>query len=148
MKRFKWRLQRVLDVRQKEEQVKRAELFAITEQLSQTRGELFMQKRTLEGLLRDLAEKPAAQRWGQQAMVLTWTAANDAAIKALEAKADALAVRQKEKVAEMSAFKKFNKGLEKLRSEAKQAFIKEQEKLEQKDSDERVTSDFTRKIML
>ena len=50
MRRFKWRLQRVLEVKRKEEQVKRAELMQITEQLSQARGELFMQKRKLEEL--------------------------------------------------------------------------------------------------
>lgn len=147
MKRFKWRLQRVLDIKQKEEQIKRAELFDLTEQLSQVRGELFMQKRILEDLLQSLAEKPLRDRWGQQEFLMTYSAANDAIIKALEDKTQALTVKQKEKVSEIMTIKKFNKGLERLRSEAKMEFIKEQEKLEQKESDERVTSDFTRKIM-
>jgi len=147
MKRFHWRLQRVLDIKQKEEQVKRADLFEITEQLSQARGELFMQKRILEGLIRDLAEKPPRDRLGQQEFFMTCSAANDAIIKRIEDQVQALTVQQKEKISEVMTINKFNKGLERLRSEAKKEFISEQEKLEQKESDERVTSDFARKIM-
>ena len=56
MKRFQWRLQRVLDIKQKEEQVKRAELVHLTEKLSQARVALFIQKRILEDLLDELAD--------------------------------------------------------------------------------------------
>ncbi len=147
MKRFHWRLQHVLDIKQKEEQIKRAELFELTEKLSQTRGELFMQKKILEDLLGSLAEKPAVDRWGQQEFLMTYSAANDAIIKELENKTESLTAQQKEKMAEILTIKKFTKGLERLRSNAQTEFIKEQEKLEQKESDERVTSDFARKIM-
>jgi hypothetical protein len=40
MKRFVWRLQRVLEIKKKEEQKTRAELFELTERLAQARGEL------------------------------------------------------------------------------------------------------------
>ena len=42
MKRFVWRLQRVLDIRKKEEQIKTAELIEITDKLAVTRGKLLI----------------------------------------------------------------------------------------------------------
>jgi flagellar protein FliJ len=147
MKRFKWRLQRVLDIKRKEEQVKRAELFELTDQLSLARGELFMQKGILENLIIRVSEKPPHERLYQQELLMIYSAANDMRIKSLEEKVQELAMRQKEKIVEILAVKKFYKGLEKLRDEAKAAFIKGQEKLEQKESDEQVTAGFVRRAI-
>ena len=147
MKRFKWRLQRVLDIKQKEEQVKRAELVNTTEQLSQARGELFMQKRILEDLINRLSEVCPQERLGRQEFFMTYSAANDTKIKKLESEIELLTARQKEKIAEIMKLKQFNEGLEKLRTEAETEFSKEQEKLEQKDLDDASTFRFARNIM-
>ena len=147
MKRFQWRLQRVLEIKQKEEQARRAELVNITERLSQARGELFMQKRTLEDLIDSVAAAGPAERLDQQAFLMTWSAINDAAIKKLENDIQMLTGRQKEKIAEIMKLKQFNEGLERLREEAKQEFFREQEKLEQKEMDDAVTSRFARQVM-
>jgi len=147
MKRFKWRLQRVLEVKKKEEQVKRAELVQITEQLSQVRGELFMQKRRLETLLEELGETDTADRLDRQRQFMSYSAANDKVIKTLEHRISELADRQKDKIAEIMKIKQFNDGLEKVRTEAQAAFIGEQEKLEQKQMDEITTSRIARKMI-
>lgn len=147
MRRFKWRLQRVLDVKKKEEQVKRAELVQITEQLSQARGELFMQKRRLEELLDELCETGPADRLDRQRQFMVYSTANDKVIKKLENQIKELADRQKAKVAEILKIKQFNEGLEKVRVEAQAAFIAEQEKLEQKQMDEMTTSRIARKMI-
>jgi flagellar export protein FliJ len=147
MKRFTWRLQRVLDIKQKEEQVKRSELVTITEQLSQARGELFMQKCILDDLIERVAGADPFQRLQQQAVLMTYSAVNDAAIKKLQADIERLSVRQKEKIAEIMKIKQFNEGLEKLRTEARLEFFREQEKREQKEMDDAVTSRFARHIM-
>ena len=147
MRRFKWRLQRVLEVKRKEEQVKRAELMQITEQLSQARGELFMQKRKLEELLDELTETNAADRLDRQRQFMAYSAANDKVIKSLENQIRDLANRQKDKIAEIMKIKQFNEGLEKVRAEAQAAFIAEQEKLEQTQMDEMTTSRIARKMM-
>jgi len=47
MKRFAWRLQRVLEIKKKEEQKVRAELFQLAEKLAQTRGELLRWQKML-----------------------------------------------------------------------------------------------------
>ena len=54
MKQFIWRLQRVLDIRIKEEQKKTAELLKITDKLATTRGELLIKKRRLENIINSI----------------------------------------------------------------------------------------------
>jgi len=56
MKRFVWRLQRVLDIRKKEEQKARAELLELTERLAGARGELLAQRKMLELSLIHISE--------------------------------------------------------------------------------------------
>ncbi len=146
MRRFKGRLQRVLDIRQKEEQVKRAELLGITERLSQTRGELFMQKRIVRSLIDGLSEEHPQYRLNRQALFMTYSTNNDDRIKKLDADINKLEIDQKEKLDEIVAIKRLNEGLEKLRSQAEMEFKKEQEKHEQKEMDEAATSRFARKM--
>jgi flagellar export protein FliJ len=147
MKRFNWRLQRVLDIKQKEEQVKRSELVNLTGKLSQARGELFMQKRILEDLIDSVSQTAPADRLDRQAFFLTYAAANDATIKKLQKEICELTARQQEKIAEIMKLKQFNEGLEKLRTEARLEFFNEQEKLEQKEMDDAATSRFACHIM-
>ena len=72
---------------------------------------------------------------------------NDERIRELESKVKELKTQQREKIAEVIKARRFKEGLENLRNEAKTQFIKEQEKLEQKESDEMSTIVFARKIM-
>ena len=148
MKRFVWRLQRVLDIKKKEEQIKKAELLKITEKLAQTRGELLVQKRILDNIIDGLAEKSSKKRLGKQELFLKCSATNDKLIEKLEKKISKFESAQRGKIAEVLRVKRFKEGLEKLRTEAKTQFIKSAEKLEQKEPDERATVDFARKKVL
>lgn len=147
MKRFVWRLQRVLDIKRKEEQVKRAELLWITEKLAQTQGELLIQKRTLKGIIDSLIKEHPGKRLSKQEFFLGCSATNDKLIKNLESKLTELKTRQKEKITDVLRVKRFKEGLEKLRVEAKTQYMKEQERLEQKDADEMTIMGFARKII-
>jgi len=147
MRRFGWRLQRVLDIKRKTEQVKRAELLALTEKLAQTRGELLMQKRILEDIISDITGKNPQKRLEEQEFFLKWAATNDELIKKLRGKEHELEAQQREKIVEVLKLKRFKEGLERLRDKAKMQFIKEQEKLEQKELDQGATIRFTRKII-
>lgn len=147
MKRFVWRLQRVLDIKRKEEQTKRAQLLEITEELAQRRGELLMQKRLLKSIIDSLTEEHPKSRLGKQEFFLRCSATDDELIKKLESKVNGLETRQREKIAEVLKVKRFKEGLKKLRVEAKTQFIREQERLEQKDADEMTTMRFARKMM-
>jgi len=147
MKRFVWRLQRVLDIRIKEEQIKRAELLEITQKLTLAQSELLMQKRILADTLNSLSNVNPKKRLDRQELFLKSSAINDELIKKLGKKVDEIEKQQREKIDEVLKVKKIRKSLEKLREETKLQFMKEQEKLEQKDSDEMTTMRFSRKIM-
>lgn len=147
MRRFVWRLQRVLDIKRKAEQIKRAELLELTEKLVQTRGGLLTQKRILEDIISEITGKKPKRRLGQQEFFLKWAATNDELIKKLKQKERGLESEQRKKIVEVLKLKKFNEGLEKLREKAKMQFIKEQEKLEQKELDEGATISFVRKMI-
>ena len=145
MKRFVWRLQRVLDIRTKEEQKARAELLKLTEKLAETQSELLTWRKMLEEIINGLAVGNPKKRLGRQEFFLRYSAASDEQIKKLENRVKELESKQREKIAEVLKLRRFKEGLEKLRVEAKIDFIKEQEKLEQQQLDEGATVLFVRK---
>jgi flagellar biosynthesis chaperone FliJ len=145
MKRFVWRLQRVLDIRKKEEQKARAELLELTERLAQTQGELLMQQKMLEDIINGLTGENPKKRLGKQEFFLKFSAASNEQIKKLKDKVNELELQQRDKIVEVLKLRRFREGLEKLRIEAKMRFIKEQEKLEQKQLDEGATVSFVRR---
>ena len=145
MKRFVWRLQRVLEIKKKQEQKTRAELFEITERLAQTRGELLARQKMLESIIEGLTERNPRKRLGEQEFFLRYSTASDEQIKKLKDKINELESQQRQKITEVLKVRRFKEGLERLRVEAKIQFIKEQEKLEQKELDEGAMISFVRK---
>jgi flagellar biosynthesis chaperone FliJ len=145
MKKFVWRLQRVLDIKKKEEQAKRTELFQLTERLAQTRGKLLRQQQILREIIRNIAERRSDERLSEQEFLLRHSTTNDDQIKRLKNELSVLETKQKQKIAEVLKIRQFKEGLEKLQAAAKREFIKEQEKLEQKELDEGATVTYARK---
>ncbi len=145
MKRFVWRLQRVLDIRTKEEQKARAELLKLTEKLAETQSELLTWRKMLEEIINGLAVVNPKKRLGRQEFFLRYSAASDEQIKKLENRVKELESKQREKIAEVLKLRRFKEGLEKLRVEAKIQFIQEQEKRDQQQLDEVSTVSFVRK---
>ncbi len=145
MKRFVWRLQRVLDIRKKEEQKARVELLKLTERLVEARGELLIRQKMLEDIINGLTGENPKKRLGKQEFFLKFSAVSDEQIKKLEDKVKELELQQRDKIAEVIKLRRFKEGLEKLRTETKMRFIKEQERLEQKQLDEGATVSFVRK---
>lgn len=145
MKRFVWRLQRVLDIKTKEEQMKKAQLVKLTEKLASVRSELLTQKRILDSLISDLAVESPKTRLGKQEFFLKCSKTNSELIKKLKEKVSELESAQRQKNDEVLKVKRFKEGLEKLRAEARTRFIAEAERLEQKELDERSTVSFAQK---
>jgi flagellar biosynthesis chaperone FliJ len=145
MKRFVWRLQRVLEIKKKEEQKTRAELFELTERLAQGRGELLARQKMLENIIEGLTEGNPKKRLGEQEFFLRYSTTSDEQIRKLKDKINELESQQREKITEVLKVRRFKEGLERLRVEAKIQFIKEQEKLEQKQLDEGATVSFVRR---
>lgn len=144
MKRFVWRLQKVLDIKTKEEQFKRMELFRLTEALTEKRAELIMRQRMLQEALAEVGRVAPSQRIRAQEFFLKHAEADDRRIQGLQNELVDLEARQKAKRQEVLAAKRFKEGLEKLRTEAKAQYIQEQEHLEQKEADDRATVAFAR----
>ncbi|MHC4265498.1 MAG: hypothetical protein ACYSUK_06135 [Planctomycetota bacterium] len=144
MRKFEWRLQRVLDIRKKEEQTKRAELLELTEKLASVRSELLFQKKILENLITQICTQKNSERLKQQELFLKSSKTNNERINILEEKAKQLESQQKIKIVEVLKIKRFKEGLDELREEAKTKFFQEAEKLEQRELDERATIRFVR----
>jgi flagellar biosynthesis chaperone FliJ len=134
----------VLDIKAKQEVIKTQELFAITEKLAQTRGELFRQQRILKDIIESIDNEKPRNRMGKQEFFLRNSAATDERIKQLQANVAELETKQKEKIAEVLKLRRFKEALERLRDQAKRKFFEEQEKLEQKQLDEAATLSFNR----
>jgi len=147
MRRFVWRLQRVLEIKTKEEEKRREELLEITEKLAQMRAELITQQRVLEDIISGMSGEKPKQRLSKQEFFLRYSTTSDELIKILKKKVNELELQQREKIAEVLKVKRFKEGLEKLRAEARMQFIKEQEKLEQKELDEIATVSFARNMI-
>ena len=144
MMRFVWRLQRVLDVKTKEEQIKQTELFRLTEQIAAKRGELLMRQQVLQDLLAEIGKDPSTERLNTQEFLLRSAAVDDEQIRTLHKQIADLETRHQEKTAELLAVRRFKEGLEKLRDQAKEDYIREQERLEQRELDESTTIAFAR----
>ena len=148
MKRFVWRLQRVLDIKVKEEQVRQMELFRLTETLAERQSELLMRQQVLREIMGEITRDKSAKRLGTQEFFLQHATTNDQCIEKLREQIKELEVQRQHKMTEVLAAKRFREGLEKLREEAKVQFIQEQEKLEQKDMDDQATVAFARRASM
>ena len=144
MKRFAWRLQRVLDIRTKEEQKKTAELLDITDKLLAARSELLIKKKLLENIINDITAESPKTRLSKQEFFLAYSYTIDEQLKKLKEKIRHLEIQQKDKIMEVIKVRRAKEGLEKLRNEAKTEYIKEQEKYDQKELDDGATVSFVR----
>ncbi len=145
MKRFVWRLQKVLDVRAKQEEIKRIELVRLTERLAEKQSELLMCQRVLQDIINGISRDSSSRRLTAQEFFLKQAATSDERIRTLRSEMAELEARQKEKTAELLAVRRSREAMERLREEAREQFIREQEKLEQKELDERSTVAFARR---
>ena len=148
MKRFVWRLQKVLDIKAKEEQVRQMELFRLTETLAERQSELLLRQQTLREIMSEITRDQSSRRLGTQEFFLRHAATNDRLIAELRVQIKELEIQRREKTEQVLTAKRFREGLEKLRKEAKQQFIQEQETLEQKEAEDRTTIAFARRMSM
>jgi len=145
--RFVWRLQRLLDIKIKQEESMRAELVAITEQAVSLRGQIMMQKTILRRMLAEMEQKEGAQRLAEQEFFFKYAHISDERIKQLEEQLAEVEKLRREKIKELMVIRKYRKGLEKLREKAKAEYLIEQNAYEQKDLDEKTSMSIAREII-
>jgi flagellar FliJ protein len=144
MKRFEWRLQRVLDLKEKTEKVKKAELLKLAEEIAAARVHLMNEQRKQREQMAAITQERAEQRVARQASFLTFSAFDDERIAAQRDQIRQLEDVQKTKTQELIELRRAKEGLEKLRAEAKETYMAEQERVAQREMDEHASMAFAR----
>jgi len=147
MKRFKWKLQRLLDVRSRQEELKKAELLALVQNITQVRQNLLMRQAKLRQMFAELAQQQAPERLRQQQLVLTAVAFADEQIKELKKRLEELKSQRTAVMAEVLELRRFRKSLEKLRDLAKEEYVLETKKNEQQFLNETANIAFARAML-
>ena len=147
MKKFRWRLQRLLDVRQKQEEALRAELMSLTEESAALRGRILMEKAMLRSRLADLRHTAAGRRVRCQQDFMAGVAVVDAQIAALQNDLNGVEQKRSKKTEEIMAVRKFRKALERLKEQAMEDYVCMLNSEEQVNQDEAVNAASARKIL-
>ena len=147
MRRFEWRLQKLLDLKNKQEEALRAELIAVTEQAVGLRGQILMERALLRQRLAETERMPAAERMARQEFVLQYSQVTETTIREMDRKLELLELLRHNKIQEILTVRKFRKGLEKLRARAQEEFELDQQRQDQKQTDDRNTIGFARRMM-
>lgn len=136
MKRFKWPLQRLLDVTVQREQALRAELLALSREIAGARQEIFRRQAVLRSLLAELAQQQLPQRIPKQQVFLNCSESADRDIRRLREALKGLESRRREKSDSFLQTRARRETLERRRAEARGLHIRQQLKLEQIQFDE------------
>ena len=148
MKKFIWPLQRLVDIKVKQEDFARIELVTITEQIVIIRGQIMMQKMVLRNLFSELNQLDPQQRTQRQRECMEYAHVTDAKIKTLHQNLEQAEQKRKNKIEEVVALRKLRKSLDQLRAKALIRYREEINQAEQKQLDESITTTFARKILM
>jgi len=136
MKKHKWRLQRVFDVRVKQEEAKKAELLAVTQRLLAAKQAVLVQQALMRSTLMELSRKNAGERMAEQPTVMQHMAFSDEKLKKLKKRVEEIEVERRQKTEELLEARKARKAMEKLKEKSRAEYIKMLNAAEQKELDE------------
>jgi flagellar biosynthesis chaperone FliJ len=136
MKKFTWKLQRLLDVKQKQEQTLRNEIITLAEQAAIVRGRMMAMKMRLRAHQREIQALPDEQRIGAQSFYLQYVPVIDKALHQMAEEGRMLENRRRGKMEEFLKMQKFRKGLERLKKKAQQEYFRQVSIEEQKQLDD------------
>ena len=142
MARFVWRLQRVLDIREKEEHAMRSELMALSERMVLLRQEIMVIRARIHTALEELSSKEPLERLSGQQLFMKHSEYSDIEIDSLKAELSNVDAQRKAKMNEILEKRQSIKALEKLRAKAKEAYLVELAHKEQQELDEYTNNKF------
>lgn len=145
MKRFRWNLQRLLDVAEQRELALRSELFALSERAAETRGEMLEVRNTIGRMLSDLAEADGASRLARTGLVLDAAARQERRIADLDEALQKIRRERKAVSEKLLEARRRREGLERLREQAMRRWRTERDRREQSRLDEAATVGFNRR---
>lgn len=136
MRRFRWPLQRLLDVTRQRELAQRAELLRLSREMARVRHEIVRRRGIIRACLIELGKKDLQARITQQEVVMVCSAGREEEIQRLGEQLKQLESQRKEKTARLIKTKNSRETLEKMREKARRVHLTQQLKLEQKELDE------------
>jgi hypothetical protein len=145
VKRFKWPLQRLLDVKVQRERALRGELLALSRQMARLRQEILRRQVVLRSLLAELAGEELQRRIPRQQIFLGCAEADERQIRSLRQELKALDLQRQAKTEQFMKTKASRETLERRREEASRLHMREQLRIEQKQFDETAHVSFARK---
>jgi flagellar biosynthesis chaperone FliJ len=129
-------LQRVLDVTNQRERIQRMELLALSRRIARLRQEVTMHRVRMRSLVAEMAAAEFAERLRRHLDFILLSEAHQREIDRLEAQLRVLSARRAEKTQRLIRTRKRRETLERLREEARQAHVREELKIEQRQFDE------------
>ena len=136
MKRFKWPLQRLLDVTTRREEALRSELVSLSQAAARLAQEIVTRQALLRSALQDLGGQVLADRIARHEMVMTCSQVLDREIEAFAHRLDQCRQRRKQRTRDLLKLRASRETLERLRQEARQRYLRQQTALEQRRLDE------------
>ena len=136
MKRFAWKLQRVLDVTAQRERVLRGDLLALGQTIAGVRESILRRQAELRTVLGDLARQAAGVRLAEQAIFMACVETEKRFLEALRVRLAQLEAQREEKRQAFLRTRATRRGLERLRAEARAQHLREAGRREQTDFDE------------
>ncbi len=143
MKRFRWPLQRVLDVTEKRESAARAAVAAVNGQIRLTDEAITARREMLAGLLEEMSRLSLTARIANQGVWMVSCPGKDPKLEKLTARRDGLLRLRDRRMGELAEIRKQRKIYEKLRSKALEEYRRQLRKDEQKQLDESAAIGFT-----
>ena len=147
MKRFRWPLQRLLEVTAYREQALRAQLLNLSQEIVGLRQIILARQAVLRSLLAELAKEDLQKRFSKQQLFMNYVQNDQKQIRRLEQQLKELRTLRKQKNDQFLQIRSSRRTLERLRKEAKQRYLRAQLKLEQKQLDEGAHISFAAKLL-
>jgi flagellar export protein FliJ len=144
--KFTWRLQRVLDVKQKQEDLQRIVLAGLSEHISRMREELSGRLKRMRQICEDIKKSKSHERIRQQQFTLQMLAFATEQLEKLRKELVELEIKKKAEIEKLLALRRYRLSLEKLRDMAKEQHLLEVKKFEQSATDDSVGISYARTL--
>jgi flagellar biosynthesis chaperone FliJ len=147
MKKFVWRLQRVLELKARQEEMLKAELMLLGQKLASARFELLSRKNRRDTVLADVSSLEPARRLERQKTLFNDLSFLDEQIAKAQVSIRELESKRKTKMQEVLAARRFRMSLEKLRESAKDDYNVDFKRFEQDMLDETASMALARDLV-
>lgn len=134
--KFQWRLQRVLDIKQTEENTLKTELSALTEKKLSLKSKIMLINMKTNSMISNLSKLSLNQRLQRQSLTIEYSKQTQKEIAIIEKRIEEVVDKIETIKENLLEVRKYRKGLERLKEKAHEEFILDYEKKVQNEIDE------------